>query len=103
MRAQGRSSAEREARELAFQTPDAYAMNCYRKRLAVKFKPGEHFKNVDVQRAVWPQLPVMGWIGIHREHLAIIIDTMEDAGLLVPSFGPRGGEGWALTEQAECA
>ncbi len=84
-----------EAHAAGRQVPSLQAT--YVERLAVRFKPGQHFTNADMHRVVWPQSPVQGWIGINQEHLAQIIDTMEDAGLLRPSFGPRGGEGWALT------
>lgn len=87
------------AKQIAYWTPDARAMASYSQQLGKRFKPGEHFTNADVHRVVWPQLPVGAWIGIHRDHLAWIIDTMEDAGYLCPSFGPRGGDGWSLAER----
>lgn len=86
------------AKQLAYWVPDAFAMAKYAERLAKRFKPGEHFTNADVHRVVWPNHPVGAWIVVHKAHLAYIIDTMEDAGLLHPSFGPRGGDGWALTQ-----
>lgn len=84
------------ARRVAYQTPDAEAMAIYRERLETKFTPGQHFTNADLHRVVWPKAP-LAWMGVHREHLARIADAMEDADLIMPSFGPRGGEGWALT------
>lgn len=59
-------------------------------------KPGDHFSNALLHQAIWTGWSVRAWIGIHRDELAEIADFMEDAGLIRPSFGPRGGEGWTL-------
>jgi hypothetical protein len=65
-------------------------------RLRKRFVSGQHFTNADLHKVIWPKLPVSAWMGIHKDELELIADQMEDAGLLVPHFGPRGGEGWAL-------
>jgi hypothetical protein len=66
------------------------------KNLSKQLKPGQHFTRADLHRAIWPKHPVGAWIGIHSAELDLIADQMEDAGLIYPSFDPRGGEGYQL-------
>jgi hypothetical protein len=78
----------------------AESLRFWAKRLEKQFKTGQHFTRADLHRAIWPKHPVGAWIVIHSNELDLIADQMEDAGLIYPSFGVRGGEGYQLAEVA---
>ena len=65
-------------------------------RLVAEFGPVARIRPADLFRVLWPDRRIRVAYDQHADDLARIAEAMVRAGMLAPSFGPKGGVGWML-------